>query len=607
MCGIAGIISFNQGVESMSLERMILTLQHRGPDGEGIWIDEKKTVGLAHKRLSIIDLADTGKQPMHYANGRYTITFNGEIYNYIELKEKLLHQGYTFHSSSDTEVLLALYDLKKEEALQELDGMFAFSIWDRQENKLFCARDRFGEKPFYYHLSNSYFAFGSEMKALFELGISKKVSQKKIYNYILYGILEDPLDKGATFYESIKQLEPAHYMIVTPDKQLIKKKYWDIHLGNSLVLSEREAVQQFRNLFTTSVHRRLRSDVPVGSSLSGGLDSSSIVMLIDKIKKEKSIQKTFSARFLNFNRDEGNYMQLVIDKASVEPHFVFPTVDSVIRNLKTISYHQEEPIASASVAIQFEVMKLARQNGIKVLLDGQGADEMLAGYTLFWNTYLNQLYASDKNKFKSATLSYTELHNKVPVKTNFEFKWRAYHNRSFKTVSQLKNAFKSPTSSYFLGIHPDLVSHYKRENNPIPKMTSLKDHLYFFLMKRGLNELLRYADRNAMAHSVEVRLPFLSHELVEFLFQLPDEMLLNKGWSKYILRKSMEDLLPPEITWRKDKIGYEPPQDEWMATPHFKDYLNEAVTYLKKEKIISAVLPDLHWHYIALYAFNEIK
>jgi asparagine synthase (glutamine-hydrolysing) len=485
--------------------------------------------------------------------------------------------------------------------------MFAFAIWDDKEKKLFCARDRFGEKPFYYHTEDSYFAFASEMKALFELNIPKKTNQKKVYNYLLYAVLEDPFDKSSTFYESIQQLEPAHYMVITPDKQRIKKKYWDINRNDQLVISEQDAIHEFRNLFTTSIERRLRSDVPVGSSLSGGLDSSSIVMLIDKIKKEKSIQKTFSARFLNFSRDEGSYMQLVIDHAAVEPHFVFPTVDSVITNLKTISYHQEEPVASASVAIQFEVMKLAKQNGITVLLDGQGADEMLAGYTLFWTTYLNQLYGSDRTKFQSAAASYAEVHNKTAVKNDFEFKWRAYHNSSFKTISQLKTRLKSPTSSYFLGIHPDLISHYKKEYNPIPKVTSLKDHLYFFLMKRGLNELLRYADRNAMAHSVEVRLPFLNHNLVEFLFQLPDEMLLHNGWSKYILRKSMEDILPPEITWRKDKIGYEPPQGEWLNTPHFKDYLNEAVTHLKKEKIITAAVPELTWNYIALYAFNEIK
>lgn len=607
MCGIAGILSFNKPVETDSLQRMIVTLQHRGPDGEGIWINENQTVGLAHRRLSIIDLANTGKQPMHYANDRYTITFNGEIYNYIELKKKLQEHGYTFQSTSDTEVLLALYDLKKEEALQELDGMFAFSIWDKKENILFCARDRFGEKPFYYHINDSYFAFASEMKALFELKIPKKVNPKKVYDYLLYAILEDPFDKSSTFYTSIQQLEPTHYMIVKPDKQIVKKKYWDINRNNQLVINERDAISQFRDLFTTSIERRLRSDVPVGSSLSGGLDSSSIVMLIDRIKKEKSIQKTFSARFLNFAKDEGAYMKMVIDHSTVEPHFVFPTADSVIQNFQTISYHQEEPIASASVAIQFEVMKLAKDNGIKVLLDGQGADELLAGYQLFWNTYLNQLYSGNRSKFRSALSAYAQLHHKTPIKKNIEFKWRSYHNASFAAVSKIKNTFKSPLSSYFLGIHPDMVTHYRRERNPIPKINSLKEHLYFFLMKRGLNELLRYADRNAMANSVEVRLPFLSHKLVEFVFQLPDEFLLQEGWSKYILRKSMENVLPSEICWRKDKIGYEPPQDQWMNSAYFRDYLQEAIHYLQKEKIITNVVPELTWNYIALYAFSRIN
>ncbi len=606
MCGIAGILSFNQKIEHISILKMTTTLQHRGPDGEGIWINDTKNVGLGHRRLSIIDLTDAGKQPMHYANERYTITFNGEIYNYVELKKELINKGYTFHSNSDTEVLLALYDLKKEELLQDLDGMFAFCIWDNVTSTLFCARDRFGEKPFYYHSNKNYFAFASEMKALFTLGISTTKNQKKIYDYLLYNILENPLDKGATFYDNIRQLEPSHYMIITAENKIVKKKYWDIAIHEQPNVSENEAIEKFKELFTLSIRRRLRSDVPVGSSLSGGLDSSSIVMMIDQMKNSNQVQKTFSARFKNFSKDEGKYMQMVIDKAAVEPHFVFPTVDSVIANLKTIAYHQEEPIGSASVAIQFEVMKLAKQNEITVLLDGQGADEMLAGYTLFWNTYLNQLYRSDKSKYTSASRAYSSIHNRTAVTPDFEFKWRAYHNNSFKTVSHLKNFVKSPTSSYFLGIHPDLVSHYRKEHNPIPKVNSLKEHLYFFLMKRGLNELLRYADRNAMANSVEVRLPFLSHNLVEFLFQLPDEMLLQNGWSKYILRKSMEDILPQEITWRKDKIGYEPPQSEWLATPKFNDYLHEAVNYLKKEKIITTDVPKLTWHYIALFAFTEI-
>lgn len=607
MCGITGILSFNKQIEYNHIKDMNAVLQHRGPDGEGIWLNEKKYIGLGHKRLSIIDLSDTGKQPMHFANNRYTITFNGEIYNYLELKAGLEQKGYQFFSTSDTEVLLALFDLKKEKLLEDLDGMFAFCIWDDHTNTLFCARDRFGEKPFFYHNNPDYFAFASEMKALFKLGVSKSVSKKKIYNYLLYSILEDPNDKSATFYESIKQLEPAHYMMVSADKKIIKKKYWDLHLDETITISEKDAANEFKTLFTSSIERRLRSDVPVGSSLSGGLDSSSIVMMIDRIKKEKSIQKTFSARFPNFSRDEGQFMQLVIDRSNVEPHFVFPTVDSVIQNFKTICYHQEEPFASASIAIQFEVMKLAKQNGITVLLDGQGADEMLAGYQHFWYTYLNQLYAGNKQAYQTNLNDYIRLHDKAPIQNDFTFKWKAHHMASFKAISALKNKFKKPTSPYFLGIHPDLVSSYKNETNPIPKLNSLKEHLRFFLTGRGLNELLRYADRNAMANSVEVRLPFLNHTLVEFLFTLPDHLLLHKGWSKYILRKSMEDILPPEITWRKDKIGFEPPQEQWLNTPAFKENLNEAIHYLKKEQLITSATPELTWNYIALFAFESTR
>lgn len=607
MCGIAGILSFHEQVAFASIEKMIATLQHRGPDGEGIWLNDKKNIGLGHRRLSIIDLSDTGKQPMHFANNRYTITFNGEIYNYLELKTELEKKEYRFVSSSDTEVILALFDLKREKLLEDLDGMFAFCIWDNHSNTLFCARDRFGEKPFFYHCNTDYFAFASEMKALFELGITNTINRKKVYDYLLYATLEDPYDKSTTFYESIKQLEPSHYMIVSADRTITKKQYWNLELNKTSDISEKEAIAKFRNLFTSSIERRLRSDVPVGSSLSGGLDSSSIVMMIDHIKKKNAVQKTFSARFLNFDRDEGKYMQYVIDRTHVEPHFVFPTVDSVMQNFKTICYHQEEPFASASIAIQFEVMKLAKQNGVTVLLDGQGADEMLAGYLLFWNSYLNQLYGNNRKAFRTNLDDYIRVHAKTPIVNDFLFKWKAYHAESFKAITVLKNKFKSPSSSHYLGIHPDLITPYKNDYNPIPKVTSLKEHLHFFLTGRGLNELLRYADRNAMANSVEVRLPFLNHTLVEFLFQLPDHFLLNQGWSKYILRKSMEDILPPEITWRKDKIGFEPPQSEWINTPAFKDLLHQAIIHLKKEKIINAPNPALNWQYISLFAFDSAR
>jgi asparagine synthase (glutamine-hydrolysing) len=450
-------------------------------------------------------------------------------------------------------VLLALYDQQKEKALFHLEGMFAFAIWDEKEKTLFCARDRFGEKPFFYHQKDNVFYFASEMKALFAANVSKEKNQKKIYNYIQYGNIEDPTDRGATFFKNVFQLEPAHYLIITPDSTT-KKQYWDLHIENESNLSEKESIEKFRELFLSSISRRLRSDVPIGSSLSGGLDSSAIVMMIDQIKKSGHIQKTFSARFKNFSKDEGKFMQMVIEKTKVQPHFVYPTLDSVINNFQTIAYHQEEPMGSASVAIQYEVMKLAKENNVKVLLDGQGADEAMAGYKHFWPTYFSQLYTGNKQQFSSELEAYRANHNEEPFQDTMEFKWLAHHPASFKYLSDLKRKYKSANSEYFSGIHPDLVNQYRSEPNPIPKINNLKEKLYFFLQRRGLNELLRYADRNAMANSVEVRLPFLDHNLIEFIFTLPDSMLMHQGWTKYILRKSMENVLPSEITWRKDKI-----------------------------------------------------
>lgn len=604
MCGIAGIVSFTGKTEERLVRKMTDTLQHRGPDGEGIWSNGNAQVCLGHRRLSIIDLSESGKQPMHYSDGRYTITYNGEIYNYVELKSELQKSGYHFSSSSDTEVLLALFDLKKEKCLNELDGMFSFAIWDEKEKTLFCTRDRFGEKPFYYHLNENYFAFASEMKALFALGIEKKQNRKKIYNFLLYSALEDALNRSSTFYENIFQLEPSHYLVVNSEKKIIKKRYWDIDMNiRDNDITEEQAANKFRELLTLSVSRRLRSDVPVGSSLSGGLDSSSIVLLIDKMKRESRVQKTFSARFKNFERDEGTFMQMVIDKANVEPHFVFPTAESAMENFAKVMHHQEEPFGSTSIMAQFEVMKLSSENNIRVLLDGQGADEILAGYPNYLVTYFSQLYRMNPMRYQEEKESRMQLYGELPYNENAQFKWRARHLQSYKFFSVLKKRIAPLNSEYFLGIHPELISAFHNEPNPIGKPTTLKEHLYSSLMVHGLNELLRFADRNAMANSVEVRLPFLFHPLIEFAFTLPDEMLLKNGWTKYILRKSMENILPAEITWRKDKIGYEPPQSEWMKSKYFSDYLKEAVSELKREKIIIKEYPRLTWHYIALYIF----
>lgn len=606
MCGICGILSFGGKVNMADIIKMNRSLSHRGPDGEGIWINEQGNIGFGHRRLSIIDITDAGKQPMQYANGRYTITYNGEIYNYIEIKNYLIKKGYSFHSATDTEVILALYDFKKDKMLDDLDGMFAFAIWDEANKNLFCARDRFGEKPFFYYFDKQRFIFASEIKALLQINLPKIKNLKQIYNYLLYGVIQNPLEPHMTFFENIYQLEPSHYFKIQKDGSFIKKKYWDINYKNNLSITEAEAIKKFQEIFQLSIKRRLRSDVPVGSSLSGGLDSSSIVMMINKIKNNNQLQKTFSARFKNFIKDEGHYMDIVIRNSRVEPHFVYPTHESVLNNLHKIIYHHEIPIGSTSVAAQYEVMKLAKENNIKVLLDGQGADETLAGYITYFPSYLMQLFREDKHKFKIVKNDLERLHLQKFETNSFEFLWKSFSYSSYKVITDIIRSFRMSQSAYFYGIHPDIVSMFKKEKNPIYKPPNLKENLYYSTLRSDLINLLHYADRNSMAHSIEVRLPFLFHELVEFIFQLPDDFIIHNGWTKYILRKSMENILPKEIAWRKDKIGYEPPQSEWFNLPSFKDLFYQSVQNLKKEKIIIKEYPELLWNYAMIDLLYKI-
>ncbi len=596
MCGISGILSPQNAIDRGRVEAMVNVLVHRGPDGNDVWLNDTKTVALGHNRLAIIDLSDGAAQPMQSPDGRYVITFNGEIYNYVELAGELKTKGVQLRTSSDTEVLLMLFALEGKAMLNKLDGMFAFAIWDNETKSLFCARDRFGEKPFYYSPGAS-FTFASEMKALFAADVPKRVNEKKVFDFILYSTLEDPYDLTSTFYEGILQLPAGHWMQVDNGLRIETDKYWDVDLNHRIDISEQDAIAEFRRLFEISVERRLRSDVPVGSSLSGGLDSSSIVMEIHRQLDEHAVQKTFSARFPGYHKDESKYMDMVIDRINVEAHAVTPSEESALSNFREVCYYQEEPFGSMSILAQFEVMKLAGSSGIKVLLDGQGADETLAGYVRYLETYLASVRdpgerkrIHDAMKLVQPADVLPDINAKLPTQTDTGIARSA--------LSKIRRSVKSPDNPYFVGIHPDVVLKHRADPNPILKPQSLKQALYQSTFKRGLNELLRYADRNAMAHSVEVRLPFLYHELVEFTFSLPEELLIGEGWTKYILRKTMEPVLPAEITWRKEKVGYEPPQEKWMVQDDFVKEVANAVDCLKDHKVIQHSLDRLGWKYL---------
>lgn len=544
MCGISGYVCLNEpgSIQTNVLKRMTDVISHRGPDGEGFWINDTAEVGFGHRRLSIIDLSVGGKQPMHYLNNRYTITFNGEIYNYIELREQLSNKGYVFTSQSDTEVLLALYDDRKENCLSELEGMFAFAIWDSKEQILFCARDRFGEKPFHYYSDEKKFIFGSEIKQLWAAGIEKIVDERRLHLFIKEGIIDDPNDLTSTFYKNIKKLDAAHYLVLARSGSIKIKKYWEIDKNAPKFTGTiDQAAQVFLEHFTNSIQLRLRSDVPVGSSLSGGIDSSAIVMLIDQLKGKETKQNTFSARFKDFEKDEGKHIEEVIKNCrNVEAHYTWPDQEYFNSVIDQVIYFQDEPFGSASIIAQYAVMELAKQNNVTVLLDGQGADEQLAGYLPYYSLYLDALSQTNKLKFNTELEQYQKLHGLVkPYKSVLQKETlRMKLGRWRRNVSGQSNYFENSLNSRLMN---DTCIH-------------------------GLKELLRYADRNSMAHSREVRLPFLSHQLVEFVFSLPDEFKLNKGWTKFVMRKAMDPVLPKSICWRVDKVGYEPPQKNWLLS-----------------------------------------
>jgi asparagine synthase (glutamine-hydrolysing) len=538
MCGIAGCFGLSDNAVNVDrLNRMIRKLNHRGPDSENVWLNDSKSVGLAHARLSIIDLSNSASQPMHSSNGRYTIVFNGEIYNYIELKNELVKENIVFRTLSDTEVLLSLFEKYGSAMLPKLDGMFAFVIYDNIKNKIFGARDRFGEKPLYYILKDNMLLFASEIKALKEYDNTIKLNSIHLQNHLS----GQKLAKTDTYYEEVKQLASSSYFEFNESEFKINT-YWEINLSIENDITFNDAVIEFDRLLTKSITRRLRSDVPYGCSLSGGIDSSTIVSYLSSIDKNKV--NTFSARF-HSSKDEGVWIKEVVQKWGNLNHEIYPDPDNFILELDNLIYHHEYPIGSSSIYAQWCVMKLVKQNKVKVLLDGQGADEYLAGY-------------SELKYF-----AIWEMYRKGNLKQFL--KERRYFNENYSQDGQLGWNFLLDPLLKLIG--------FKRQI--FKNGFTLKEQLKYSI-ENNLDELLRYADRNSMAHSIEVRLPFLFHELVEFVFTLPIDYIYREGKTKFILRETAKNYLPDKIYSRTDKIGFAPPQENWLESQSVKLELKNA-------------------------------
>lgn len=582
MCGIAGYFSTKE--VSTAITAATTTLAHRGPDGEGYFTNKENTVALGHRRLCVIDVEERAAQPMCYHN-RYYIVHNGELYNYIEIKRTLLQKGHTFNTESDTEVIVAAYHAYGQNCLQHFDGMFSFAIWDNQEQVLFAARDRFGEKPFFYFYDGHVFSFASEIKGLWQMGVAKEVNPAMLYNYLTIGYTSNPFNAEETFYKNISKLPAASFLMYDlKNHSLIIEKYWRVDTTVNHTITDAEAIEKFTQLFHASIKNRLRSDVAIGTSLSGGLDSSSIVAFCSEQPSQQYSHTCFTATFPHFNKSEEQYATAVANRFHLKQQLVQVTEKDFIADIDKILWHQEEPVISASVVAQYKVYEAAKKSGITVLLDGQGADEILGGYSKYYKWHWQELYRN-KGLQKSGELGAAKA---LGVKEAFNLKNKMaalfpHFAASLMQSNKARQAYKGHD------LHADFVFANKRDlYYAMPLEPNLNGALYFNTFLYGLEELLRYADRNSMAHGVEVRLPFLSHQLVQFLFSLPPNLKIRNGWTKWLLRTSVNGLLPDNITWRKDKVGFEPPQKAWMMHPQIQEMVQEGKRKLVDNGVLRA-------------------
>jgi len=568
MCAIAGIVNLSKKtVDEKNLKLMIRVVKYRGPDDEGFFVD--KNIGLGHARLSILDLSSAGHQPMHYKN--LTIIYNGEIYNYLELKKQLKKRGHKFKSKSDTEVILHAYEEWGEKCLNKFNGMWAFAIWNSNKKEIFCSRDRFGIKPFYYYFDQNNFIFASEIKQILEVKhTNPKPDDETVYNYLVYGF-ENYSER--TFFKNIKQLPGGHYLKMNLSlknlKPFLNKWY--------LFKDSKSNLYSFDWLLRDSIKIRLRSDVPVGSCLSGGLDSSTIVVLANNILQSNKDyhQEVFTAVFKNHkNIDESIYAQKVINKTGCIKNFVYPNDKTLREDLEKLIWHQEEPFGGLSIFSQWCVMKKAKEKNIKVLLDGQGGDELFLGYERYYIYFLKQSLKK-LNIFKFLSEFYLISQNS---KLDFKALIQYYIYFSLPSFRLFK---LHQRSGYFLDKNFAIAFKNKMSVRKFMHPKNLLELQKNEIFYSQLPHLLRYEDKNSMAFSVETRLPFLDYRLVEFVYSLPEKFKIQKGWTKYILRKSTKGILPDDIRWRKNKIGFEVPQVLWLKK------LDPGITDLFKKNFLS--------------------
>jgi len=569
MCGIAGIVALD-GFEPHRLVAMTHLVTYRGPSGFGFAYIQpcatvpievihnqdrgpnqpKPVIGLGSRRLAILDTSASGTQPMQAADGNLCITFNGEIYNYKEIREELEPLGHRFQTGTDTEVILHAYQQWGEDCVQRFNGMWAFAIWDRTKQQLFCSRDRFGVKPFYYAIHQGRFYFGSEIKQILQAsGMPRTANPEAVYNFLEFGLLDY---SEQTFFEGVRQLPGAHSLTlkVTGTLNPVIRRYWELCVDPGFTRKDEDVIEEFRAGFESSVKLRLRSDVPVGFSLSGGIDSSAIICQAARVSPDSNFQ-SFSACFEEKALDEREYISAAVAAVTASGHQTFPAAGTFWKTIERILFHQDEPLGSTGVFAQWNVMQEARASGVPVILGGQGCDEAFCGYLKYRYFYLwHMLRRGDPRFLRESVLGLRNSPRAFWAFADVSRYFPKQLRRPFSVVERLCSPeFRAAPreSSWLLGAGASLGERQKAD-----------------LTQTSLPMLLHAEDRNSMAHSVESRLPFMDYRLVELGVNCPAALKMRDGWSKWIVRAALKGVLPEKIRMRRSKLGFNTPEPVWL-------------------------------------------
>lgn len=598
MCGIAGIYHFaERPVNAGLLNPMIRCLAHRGPDGEGIYIDN--SVGLGHRRLAIIDLS-TGQQPMLNEDKSLAITFNGEIYNYIELKDELSKLGCRFHTESDTEVILHAYQMWGTECQNHFNGMWAFALWDAKKKQLFISRDRIGEKPLFYAEYDKSFLFGSEIKSILAYGVPAEVRIELLEIYLMLGYIPAP----HTFYRHIHKLRPGHHLLIK-DGKVTEHQYWSFpQIDENEMNTDRTAVhEEFSHLLSDSVRIRMRSHVPFGAFLSGGLDSASIVSLMSQFTEQKV--ETFTIGFKEKLFDERELAKLVATAFQTNHHEHVVEPDTFEYSLKKILYHYDEPFGDSSAIPTGHVSHHASQH-VKMVLTGDGGDEILSGYTI---------YQGEKFSAHYQRLPYL-IQNGIPkLASSLAFSLRGNLRYQLNRVAKVCSAATLPFSTRLItklaSINPATIKELIGNQNHTWNIEDYiedtmrdcryKDPFYklmYFQFKVSLpDDMLVKVDRMSMAHSLEARVPFLDHRLVEFMAKVHKDVKMSGYTRKVILRETIAKSLPDELL-KAPKKGFVVPLREWFKGESFRSHLHDLLALeeefmIKRDTIESVIQANI--------------